>query len=121
MTVLSKRTVLPKPAPGLLIVALCFVIGASLMCNRGVSSRLPGIWVVEDNPTMVRMEFFKNGTVVTNYEAEVSLSGTWKESTDSSVEITMESWQMTGCLRNNHLVLKYGNEEKSYCRYEQKK
>ena len=88
-------------------------------CNRGISSKLPGKWVIDGEPDVLTIEFFKDGRVVNTYGgAGATLEGTWKVLTENTVAISMEPWDITGELVEKKLILKSGENEKIYCKIE---
>jgi len=87
-------------------------------CNRGISSKLPGKWVIDDNPDVLTMDFFKDGRVVNTYGVGATLEGTWKVLSENTVAISMEPWDITGELVEKKLILKSGENEKIYRKIE---
>jgi hypothetical protein len=88
-------------------------------CEKSISSRILGKWVVDDNPKVLTMEFFSDGRVVSTYEVGVQLCGTWQGQSDTSIAITIESWNITGALTGKkRLILHNGDQEKLYRKIE---
>ena len=87
-------------------------------CNRGISSKLPGKWVIDGAPDVLTVEFFKDGRVVNTYGVGATLEGTWKVQSKNTVAISMEPWDITGELVERKLILKSGENEKTYRKIE---
>jgi hypothetical protein len=85
-------------------------------CNRGLESQLRGKWVIDGEPDVLTVEFFKGGRVVNTYGAGATLEGKWKVLSENTVAISMEPWDITGELAEGKLILRSGDKEKVYCK-----
>jgi len=95
---------------------LLFIVIFLSGCNRGIESQLQGKWIIDGEPDVLTVEFFKDGRVVNTYGAGATLAGTWKVISENTVLISMEPWEVTGELSGGKLILRSGDKEKVYCK-----
>ncbi len=90
-----------------------------ISCGQNIQKKLPGKWVIDDNPDVLTMEFFKDGRVVSTYGVGATINGTWQPVSDTTVEISLDPWVLTGQqISENKILLKSDGKEKVYRKIE---
>ncbi len=95
----------------LLLVPLFLMLAG---CGKDIKTRLVGKWVIDDDPEILTMEFYKDGRVLSTYKEGVTLEGTWKIQPDDKIEISIELWKITAYFTGNKLILRSNEKEKVY-------
>ncbi len=96
-----------------------FIIMFFIGCGQNIQNKLPGKWVIDDSPDVLTMEFFKDGRVVSTYGVGAVINGTWRPVSDTTVEISLDPWVLTGYVVNkSKLILKSEGKEKVYRKIE---
>ncbi len=105
-----------KPKLSILFLLVAILV---INCGKNIQKSLPGKWVIDEDPDVLTMEFLADGKVVSTYGVGASLNGTWQTVTDSTVEISLDPWILTGqMISEDKLILKSEGKEKVYRKIE---
>lgn len=94
------------------ILAVAFLCG----CAHPVAleDALCQQWVQDNSDIVCTTEFRKDGTVFVDYENGTDLQGTWRKSGENTIAIVIRDWRMTGHLEGETLIVRNGENEKTY-------
>lgn len=98
----------------LTVLLLCSLILLLPDCGKDSGSRLIGKWVVEEDPDILVMQFFKDGRVKSTYKEGVILEGNWQIQPNDTIEITIEEWDISAHFSGSRLVLRSSGKKKVY-------
>lgn len=96
------------------VIIIGIMISIQCLFHPGLTPKLLGKWIADDDLRAVTMEFFKDGKVIIKYREGIELKGTWRELPNANLEINMDFWLLKGSIENKKLILKNNDNEKTY-------
>jgi outer membrane biogenesis lipoprotein LolB len=95
-------------------IIMAVVALAGCASRHAIEDALCRQWTQDHSDVACTTQFKRDGTVFVDYQTGTDLQGTWHKSDDNSIAIEIRDWKMTGRLDGKKLILKNGQNERTY-------